>query len=183
MTGTETRGVTRARTRDALGAGKRRASLRSSARLALLRLGRTKGLLALLTLGMLLASTIACTVPLYASLIGNVQLQHVLTVNEPSTRNIDATLTLPTPANLGPLDQQVRDYGRYDLHNFTTTTPFYYASSDTVIIARAGSQTFDVTHSAAQATLDTMDYALAAPHMRFIAGLAPATTTGHEALI
>jgi ABC-type lipoprotein release transport system permease subunit len=150
-----------------------------------MRLGRAKGLLALMTLGMLLASTITCTVPLYAILMGNIQLQHTLTQDTPQARNFDVALTLPTPASVSPLDQRVRTYGQSDLLAFTTPAPFFYAISDPVLIARAGSHTFDLVNDRTQATLDTMDYSLAAPHMRLIAGQAPAPAdpSGQEALI
>lgn len=183
MTGVEIPHLTVSRTRQAQGVARRRAPLLSAARLALLRLGRAKGLLALLTLGMLLASAISCTVPLYDILISNIQLQRTLSQDEPSARNIDTSLTLTTPANVSPLDRQVRDFAGNDLREFTTSAPFFYAISDPVIVAQAGSRTFNLTHSDTQVTLDTMDYALAAPHMRFIAGQAPADGTSHDALI
>ncbi|PWT76897.1 MAG: hypothetical protein C5B60_03560 [Chloroflexi bacterium] len=75
--------------------GSRRwASPFSSSRLALWRLGRSMRLLLAVGFGILVAVVLICTVPLYSSLVANVQLQHQLSVQTPLDVNIEADSTL-----------------------------------------------------------------------------------------
>src|SRR5262249_25711541 len=65
----------------------------STLRLAIKRLGGVRLLLALLSVGMLVAAVVACTIPLYNALVSNVQLQHSLTASAPAAYNLDAFAT------------------------------------------------------------------------------------------
>jgi ABC-type lipoprotein release transport system permease subunit len=66
----------------------------SSLRLALWRLGRSLRLLLAVGFGILIAVVLICTVPLYSSLVTNVQLQHQLGVQTPPDVNIEVDTAL-----------------------------------------------------------------------------------------
>jgi ABC-type lipoprotein release transport system permease subunit len=77
---------------------RRWASPFASSRLALWRLGRSLRLLLAVGFGILIAVVLICTVPLYSSLVTNVQLQHQLSIQTPPDLNIEADTTL-APVN------------------------------------------------------------------------------------
>lgn len=157
------------------------AGLRSTVRLALKRLVRARALLSLLALGMLVATVVACTVPLYNALVGNIQLQHTLTASAPAEHNLDAFARYDYPfRDQVGLDGAVRHFAVQDAGGITSPTPLHYADSDSVGIQQIGARTFQVAAGGSQAQLRAMDYSLTAPHMRFIAGRLPQTTTGAE---
>ena len=66
----------------------------SSSRLAIWRLGRSFRLLLAVGFGILVAVVLICTVPLYNSLVSNVQFQRQLSAQAPSDLNIEAVTTL-----------------------------------------------------------------------------------------
>jgi ABC-type lipoprotein release transport system permease subunit len=159
----------RMRLRDAAGPG-------SSVRLALTRLGRTPALFALLTLGILAASVMASTIPLYNALVGNVELQHTLAASAPVAHNLDAfaryDYAFQDPAGL---DQAVRNLAEHRVGSITAPTPLHYAISDALPMVKMGTRTLGGGY---EAQLWAMDYGFTAPHMHFLAGRAPQTTSG-----
>jgi hypothetical protein len=68
----------------------------SSSRLALWRLRRSLRLLLAVGFGILVAVVLICTVPLYSSLVTNVQMQHQLSIQTPPDLNIQVDTTLAT---------------------------------------------------------------------------------------
>jgi putative ABC transport system permease protein len=151
----------------------------STLRLVFMRLGRGRALLALLTLGMLVGVVVACTVPLYNALVGNVQLQHTLTASTPAEHNLDAFAQYDYLfRDQAGLDAAVRRFAEQDVGSFTSPMPLHYADSQPLLVQRIGKRTFDIAGGGVQAQVRAMDYALAAPHMHFNAGHAPLATSG-----
>src|SRR5260370_1995872 len=68
------------------------APIGSVVRLAGMRLTHQWRLLLAVALGILVAVVLICTVPLYNTLVADVELQRVLTIAQPAERNIDAYL-------------------------------------------------------------------------------------------
>ncbi len=153
---------------------RRAAGPASPVRLALKRLGRARALLALLTLGMLVAAVIACTIPLYNVLVSNVQLQHTLAASAPAAHNLDAFAAYSNHfTGQTNLDSEVRGFASQNVGNITAADPFHYADSDPVLVQQIGTHTFDVARGDVQAKLRAMDYAYTASHMKFLSGHAP----------
>ncbi|HET9110115.1 MAG TPA: FtsX-like permease family protein [Ktedonobacterales bacterium] len=154
-----------------------RASVFSAVRLALLRLAHGRALLAAVALGMLVAVTLICTVPLFNSLILDTQLQQDVNTNDPAQRNIQAMVTT------GGVSERMRaqttklvpQIAQQYLGGFVSPTPTYFSISDTMILYSAGSHTYDPLKGP-QAHLQSWNYAQTTPHMTFLAGHAPQST-------
>src|SRR6185369_1555666 len=117
----------------------------SMLRLAVLRLGRVRPLLALLTLGMLVTAVVACTIPLYNALVSNVQLQRTLTASSPASHNIDASATYSDQfTKQASLDSEARQLASENVGSFTSPTPLHYVVSDPILVHRIGTHTFDL---------------------------------------
>ncbi|HEV8193386.1 MAG TPA: hypothetical protein VGP82_18135, partial [Ktedonobacterales bacterium] len=126
----------------------------STVRLAIIRLGRARALLALLTLGMLVAAVIACTIPLYNVLVSNVQLQHTLAASSPAGYNLDAFAAYNNHfSDQANLDSEVRRFASQNVGNVTSPAPLHYADSDPVLVQKIGQHTFDVARGNVQAKL------------------------------
>jgi putative ABC transport system permease protein len=106
---------------------RRWASPFSSIRLALWRLRRSFRLLLAVGFGILIAVVLICTVPLYSSLVTNVQVQHQLSVQTPPDLNIEVDTTL-APANSGTaadvMSTTTSAAGQY-LNHFAPTSTWY----------------------------------------------------------
>lgn len=154
-----------------------RASVFSAVRLALLRLAHGRALLAAVALGMLVAVTLICTVPLFNSLILDTQLQQDVNTSDPAQRNIQAMVTS------GQISEQMRaqttkllpQLAQQYLGGFASPAPTYYSFSDAMILYSAGSNTYDPVKGP-QVRLQSWNYAQTAPHMTFLAGHAPQST-------
>ncbi len=160
-----------------------RASVFSAVRLALLRLTHGRALLAAVALGMLVAVTLICTVPLFNSLIVDTQLQQDVNTNDPADRNIQAMVTT------GQLSQAMRtqttklipQLGQQYLGAFTSPPDTYYSVSNAMILHSAGANTYDPVKGP-QARLQAWDYTQATPHMDFVAGHAPQSTASGDTI-
>src|SRR5215469_13283212 len=105
----------------------KRASIFSSLRLALLRLTRSWELLLAVGAGILVAVVLICTVPLYDSLVANIQLQRAINTGDPTVRNVQPSITssLITPQLREKADHVVTGLANQYL-NFASPTPIYY---------------------------------------------------------
>lgn len=157
---------------------RQRPSVFSSLRLALMRLARGWELLLAVALGIVVAVVLVCTVPLYDTLVSDLQLQHAIHDNGTVARDIEATAqsalvssTLRTQSSA-----RVDGLGSQLLSPFVGAAHTYYAASDDVLLEAAGKRTYDVTSSRTpHVTFLAFDLASAAPHLRFVAG-GPATS-------
>lgn len=160
-----------------------RASVFSAVRLALLRLAHGRALLAAVALGMLVAVTLICTVPLFNSLIIDTQLQQYVNTKDPAKRNIQAMVTTSQVSQatrqqaVALIPQLQKQY----LAGFTESAATYFSVSDTLILAAAGANTYSPV-TGPQARLQAWDYTQAAPHMRFLAGHAPQSVASGDTI-
>lgn len=182
----------------------RRAGLLSASRLALLRLARSKALLLLVGLGILVAVVLVCTVPLFNTLVENVQLQQALTSGgpivantetksstdfPPPTANVEIDVSSPSIASSwrAVATSLVTGLASQYLRGIVSPLPTYYAASDRAILVQAGSIPPAQLNPANFYTPDSVflafDYAAAAPHMHLLAGTIPAPGATDGALI
>src|SRR5512146_2467880 len=70
----------------------RRAGFFSASQLALLRAARSRWLLLIVALGILVADVLICTVPLYNPLVSGVQLQNAITRADVVQRNVQVSV-------------------------------------------------------------------------------------------
>ena len=148
----------------------------AAGRLAGLRLARGWPLLLAVGAGMLVAVVLVCTVPLYTSLVANVQLQRAIHSGSPSDYNVQAVAVSNTIAATprGSTDTVVTALGKQYLGSFAAAAPTYYAVSDDMLLLKLGTQTFNPSDPRArQVTYDAFDFTSAAPHMQILAGSAP----------
>ncbi|HEX9068438.1 MAG TPA: FtsX-like permease family protein [Ktedonobacterales bacterium] len=161
--------------------GKERVGPFAAVRVALMRLGRSKGLLAAIGFGILMAVTLISTVPLYGSLIMNLELQRQIHASDPLAQDIEARFSS------SPVSTQVRDasartvtqLGQRYLSGFSASQSTSYVVSDEVLITSAGSQRFDVASARPpEAKLEAWDYSVASKYMTVQSGHVPAPTAG-----
>jgi ABC-type lipoprotein release transport system permease subunit len=154
----------------------RRASPFSAGRLAAARLGNGWRLLVGVGVGMLVAVVLICTVPLYDSLMTNVQLQATIGGQSAAAVNVEvvATSSAFTDQVRRREDAVVRaDGGKY-LSAFARAGVTTYLSTDPMLLGAVGTRPIDVGGTnAPQVTFEAFDYAAAKDHMRLIAGDVP----------
>lgn len=162
----------------------RGASPFSPFRLAFLRFTRSWRLLLAVALGMLVAIVLICTVPLYDSLIANVQLQQVLHDADSLQRNVEVlaqsdSISAQTHSSL---DGKVSALGQRYLAPYVQQATTYYVTSDPVILGAAGTHSYNLSDiHTPQIAFEAFDYSAAASHMRFVAGQAPQASSGDVA--
>ncbi len=151
-----------------------RASPFSAVRLALLRLTHGRALLASVALGMLVAVTLICTVPLYNSLILDTQLQQDINTKDPTQHNVQAVITTSQVSQQMSKQtaQLMAQLNRQYLSGFVAPNPTTFAVSDAMILHSAGSYTYDPVKGP-QALLQAWDYSQMTPHMDILAGHTP----------
>lgn len=154
-----------------------RASAYSAVRLAILRLTHGRALLAAVALGMLVAVTLICTVPLFNSLILDTQLQQDVNTQDPSMRNVQPVVTSAqiSSAMRKQTESLIPQLGQQYLGAFTSSSVTYYTVSDAMVLHRADDQLFNSVNGP-QGQLQSWDFAKIAPHMDILAGAAPQST-------
>jgi ABC-type antimicrobial peptide transport system permease subunit len=154
-----------------------RASVFSSVRLAIARLSHGRALLAAVGLGMLVAVTLICAVPLFNALIIDTQLQQAINTGDPADRNVQVYInSFVSESARNTAQSRVPQIAQQDLGDFTNGAPTAFAVSDALILRGAGSYTFNPIKSP-QATLQEWDYSRALPYMRFLAGGPPQSSS------
>ncbi len=156
----------------------KRAGLLSSAKLAVLRFVRNGWLLVLIALGVLVADTLICVVPLYNNLVTDIQLQTALSGSDPAAHNIETQLvsgqisaSLSASSNTG-----VTAFQRQYLSSFTTSATTYYVVGDAFLLSQAGAHTYSPEASRPpEGAAEAFDYSKAASHMRLLSGRLPQT--------
>jgi ABC-type lipoprotein release transport system permease subunit len=151
-------------------------SIFSSARLAGMRLARGWQLLSAVALGILVAVVLTCTVPLYNTLVSDVQLQRAILADEPVGRNVEVVIhsnTVTSSARTSS-DAKVTPLVHQYLANFTGATSTFYTVSEQMPLLAAGTQTFNLAQPGApQMVTEGFNFTSAAPHMRFLQGGPP----------
>ncbi|HEX6799765.1 MAG TPA: FtsX-like permease family protein [Ktedonobacterales bacterium] len=144
--------------------------------LARLRLMRGWRLLLFAGLGILVAVVLICSVPLYATLVGNVQLQHALATAAPTDTNVEievfaipitngglSDITAAVAADAVPLDPFVAGTGSY-------------LELEQKLPAVAVSPKTEKLPEQSRVEPLVFDYATALPHMKVLAGRLPQDT-------
>jgi putative ABC transport system permease protein len=141
-------------------------------------------LLTAVALAMLVAVTLLCAVPLYSSLLANLQLQGVLNGEPPNGRNVEIVLSTAefdfTAPDQGPApffakaDGAVRALGSRYLSAIASPDVTHAYFSDPFGLSQVGDKHLNVyTLAAPQITLEAYDYAMTRDHMRLVAGAFP----------
>ena len=155
----------------------RRAGFFSAARLALLRAAHTRWLLLVVALGILVADVLICTVPLYNTLVSDVQLQNTLASADSLARNMQISIRSDTISQQlnQQLDLSVQNEAKGYLTPFSTPHPTTYLSSGLMNLKQAGSHRFGSAGNIAEARMLAFDYSTMRPYVHFVAGGPPET--------
>ena len=170
----------------------RHASLFSGARLAGKRLRSSFRMLLAVGLGIVVAVVLICTVPLYSSLVSNIQLQATINAQPPIARDVEVQVSGEQfSADLRQQeDTYVRPIGAQYLTTFTQPGVTNYLTAESMLLAMLNKRTFDLQNrDAPQIQFEAFDYTQAHAHMRLAAGSAlpqppqAGATTPYDALI
>ena len=157
----------------------RPAGLFSAVRLAFMRLTRGWELLLAVGVGIMVAVILICTVPLYNTLVANIQLQRAINTGDPTVRNIQP-IVQSSEITSGLRDKSnstVTALANQYLHGYTTGAPVYYTVSDNMLLLTAGAHSFNPANpQAPDLIFESFDYRAAGPHMHFISGGVPEET-------
>ncbi|HEX8037032.1 MAG TPA: hypothetical protein VF510_24465, partial [Ktedonobacterales bacterium] len=148
------------------------------ARLALLRMRHGWRLLGTTGVGMLVAVTLICMVPIYSALIANIQLRHALTSAVPSQINIatfvDPGILLPT--GLADVNDQVEAIRQQELGAFAPNDMSYLQSKLAFNFVELNGKNIAKERpdlGSDQAELFAYDYRQALSHMQVLEGRLP----------
>jgi len=139
---------------------------------------RNGWLLALIALGVLVADTLICVVPLYNSLVTDIQLQTALSTSDPAAHNVETQLVSGQVSSSVSASSQssVAAIGRQYLTSFTTPATSYFVVADAFLLSQAGDHTYSPTAARPpQGAAEAFDYSKAASHMRLLSGRLPKT--------
>ncbi|HEU5440990.1 MAG TPA: hypothetical protein VFU88_17015, partial [Ktedonobacterales bacterium] len=158
---------------------------RSMVRLAGMRFTRGWRLLLAVSLGMLVAMVLICTVPLYDTLVNNLELQAALNTGDAPARNVEveATCINVSADTYDHVNGQIHSLARTDLAPFAGSASTYYVVSAAMQLLQAGDRAFNLKDIATGVppplvTAEAFDYRTTAAHMRFLAGGPPAQAAG-----
>ncbi len=150
--------------------------------LALWRFARSFRLLLAVGLGMLVAVTFLCTVPLYSSLVSTVQLQQQLRAEAPANLNleVDTTLQPASTSTVGEVLAQAASVSHHFLEDLAPTSTWYLrVETDFPPTAIDGLSVPNLEHPINQKAVlrpYVFPFSAALPHMHLLAGRLPQTT-------
>ncbi len=152
----------------------------ASLRLGLRRALRGWSLLLALGLGMLVAIVLICTVPLYTTLVPNVELQHILATSAPVETNFEVQVSFQpyTAAAISLADTRASALAQHYLGTFAPTGWSYDELSASLPVASVNGQSrLGVANppllAGTRARPMTFDYTAALPHMQILSGRVP----------
>ena len=153
----------------------RRAGFFSAARLALLRAAHTRWLLLVVAIGILVADVLICTVPLYNTLVSDIQLQNAITSSDSLARNMQVAVRSQAISRSvqQEADSEVQQEADRYLTSFSAPKPTAYLTAGVMALLQAGSHTFGSPGDSAEARMEAFDYSALQPYLHFIAGAAP----------
>ena len=162
----------------------RRAGPFAPVSMALLRLRRAVSLLLPVFLGVLVAATLLAAVPLYSTLVSNVQLQAVLGAQPQPNLNLETVTTLISvqASDADQIDQVVKPLVSSQLSGFAPISMSYLDSKNLLFVSINGKPPAQAgVHSATDLATSVarpmaFDYAQTGPHMRLFAGRLPQDT-------
>jgi len=157
---------------------RRRAGFFSTVRLAMLRASHTRWLLLVVALGIIVADVLICTVPLYNTLVSDLQLQNAMTRADVVQRNVQVAVR-STGVNQTAgrkIASEVQSTADQYLTHFTAPHPTaYLTSSQFFMYQHLDLATRTITGGAATIRLYAFDYAELRPYLHFIKGAPPQT--------
>ena len=151
-------------------------------RLALLRLRRSIRLLLAVGAGMLVAVVLICTVPLYSTLVSNVQVRHVLTTADSTDVNMEvqAQSFEVQGDSAAAVSHRVRDLAQSDVGGLASYGWSYMETDNFVLPVKINGLAYHVADPqmpcGAQLQPYAFDYAAALPYMHVLAGRLPRDT-------
>ena len=151
-------------------------------RLAFWRLGRSFRLLLAVGLGILVAVVLICTVPLYSSLVSNVELQRQLSASAPSDINIEAEATAQpvASATVNQVLAQTESSSKAILNAFAPTSTWYLELGTFFQLKSIDKVRLPSVHYLLppQPALQpyVFDFPAALPHMKLLSGRLPRQT-------
>ncbi len=161
------------------------ARMRASLSLARRRFWHSALLLASLGLGILAATVLFCTVPVFANTVSDIGLQQALRSSDVVTRNLELDLQLGAvdAGAIQSADAQQTSLARQYLGSLINTS-HRVLSSDALLLQAAGKQQFDITASQpVQARYLAYDYQTAGAHIKLEAGTLPDQGAAPAALV
>ncbi len=160
-----------------------RAGIFSAVRLALLRASHTRWLLLVVALGILVADVLISTVPLYNTIVPNIQLQNAMARADSLQSNMQVMMSTSTvdQALNDEVSRGVRLLADSYLAPFSAPHPTIYLTSGLLSLDQAGAHTFGGFNNTAQAHLQGFDYAALRPYLHILQGVPPQTPPAADA--
>lgn len=155
----------------------RRAGFFSAAQLAWLRTARSRWLLLIVALGILVADVLICTVPLYNTLVSDVQLQNAITRADVVQRNVQVSVR-STGVNRSVsqrIAREVQTEADHYLSHFIAPHPTTYVTSTPFLMFQHLDLAQRSADGVATIRLHAFDYAELRPYLHFIQGAPPQT--------
>src|SRR6185437_7582015 len=159
------------------------AGIFSAVRLALLRASHTRWLLLVVAVGILVADVLISTVPLYNTIVPNIQLQNAMARADSLQSNMQVIMSTPT-VDQGLNDQVSRGMQLLAdsyLASFSAPHPTIYLTSGLLSLDQAGAHTFGGFNNTAQAHLQGFDFAALRPYLHILQGVPPQTPSAADA--
>jgi putative ABC transport system permease protein len=154
-----------------------RAGLFSAARLAMLRAAHARWLLLVVAIGILVADILICTVPLYNTLVSDIQLRSAITSADPLASNMQVAIR--TDGISSSLDSKiatgVQSLANDYINGFSTNHPTRYVTSGVLALNQAGSHTFGGVGNFAESRVLAFESDSLLPYIHFLAGGPPKT--------
>lgn len=150
----------------------------SAIRLALLRLSRSRWLLLTVALGILVADVLICTVPLFNTLVADIELQRAIAAADPLAANTETqvrTDAISTSAR-ETISADVTRLANQRFGTFTENSPNYYVVGGVMALAKVAGKDYSVTNGFYQSRVEALDFTTAAPHMKLVSGQLPRNT-------
>ena len=153
----------------------RRAGVFSAARLALSRASHTRWLLLVVALGILVADILISTVPLYNTIVPDIQLHNALSRANSLQNNMQIIVSTSAvdQAHSAEIAREVRDVADSYLTPFSVPHPTTYLTSRLLSLDQVGTHKFGGFKNNAQARLQAFDYAALRPYLHMVQGTPP----------
>jgi putative ABC transport system permease protein len=164
-----------------LGPRRQRATPLAALRLAREQLRHGWPLLLITALGLFVAVTVACTAPLFGTLVADAQLRVAVDANGPPGRNVEVDVGTPgiSPDDLRQQDAAVRSLAGPALAGFAGAPATTFIQVTPLRLLRVGARQVNLPGGdIIQVGFLAYDYAQAGPHMRLSAGRLPAAAPG-----
>ncbi|HEY1387736.1 MAG TPA: FtsX-like permease family protein [Ktedonobacterales bacterium] len=154
----------------------------SAVRLALLRVSHTRWLLLVVAIGILVADVLISTVPLYNTIVPNMQLQNAMARSDTLQRNMQVVMStsIVNRARSEGISHAVQSLADSYLAPFSAPHPTVYLNSSLLSLDQAGAHKFGGLNNTAQAHLQGFDFAALRPYLHILQGVPPQTPSAAD---